>query len=73
MKERYYICDIRAWKSFNIKITFQKNKKRRLTGREAADAFPDSNATPKQIGAAVSRIFVLLYGGKETDNLSSFD
>ena len=44
-----------------------------MTAREAVDAFSDSNVTHVQIGTAVSRIFVLLYGGKDTDNLSSID
>ena len=42
-----------------------------MAAREAADIFCDSNATPELIGAAGLRIFVLLYGGKNTDNLSS--
>ena len=39
--------------------------------RKYKDIFCNSNATLEQIGAAGLRIFVLLYGGKDTDNLSS--
>ena len=42
-----------------------------MAAREAADVFCDSNTTPEEIGAAGLRIYVLLYGGKDTDNLPS--
>ena len=54
-----------------LRLLSSKNKKRRLAARETADIFCNSNATLEQIGAAGLRIFVLLYGGKDTDNLSS--
>ena len=66
---RYYICHTRATKTVNIKITFQQKQKKKFAVWEAADIFCDSNAPPEQIGAAGLRIFVLLYGGKDTDNL----
>ena len=55
-----------------LRLLSSKNKKKRnLAAQEAADIFCDSNTTPEQIRADELRIFVLLYGGKDTDNLSS--
>ena len=41
-----------------------------MADREVADIFCDSSTTPEQIGAAALRLFMLLYGGKDTGNLS---
>ena len=54
-----------------LRLLSSKSKKRSLAAREAADVFCASNATPEQIRAAGLRTFVLLYGGKDTDNLPS--
>ena len=54
-----------------LRLLANKNKRRSTAAREAADVFCDPNATPDQIGAAGFKIFVLLYGGKDSDSLSS--
>ena len=42
-----------------------------MAAQEAADIFCDSNVTREQIGAARLRIFLFLFSGKDTNNLSS--
>ena len=54
-----------------LRLLANKNKRRSTAAQEAADVFCDPNATPYQIGAAGLKIFVLLYGGKGSDSLSS--
>ena len=53
-----------------LRLISSKNQKS-VWQFEASDVFCDSKMTPDQIGAAGLRIFVLLHGGKDTDNFSS--
>ena len=68
----YCICQIRARKlSIFRLLSIQQKQKKKFDSSRSSRLFCDSNVTPEQIGAPGLRMFVLLHGEKDTDNLSS--
>ena len=67
----YYICHIRVRKSFNIKISFQQKQKKKFDSSRSSRRFLWFKCDTWANKSWCIEVFVLLNGGKDTDNLSS--